>query len=83
MSSILARMFGRRPESRGDVAYNDAMRVSGDLLRRMGESSSSTDAARAIMADVWAQNHNIPFIVTVYESVQEMKSGADQKPEKK
>lgn len=75
MTSILGRIFGRKPESRGDGAYREAMRVSGDLLRRMGEHSASTDAARAVMADVWAQHRNIPFLTTVYEAVQEAKSG--------
>jgi hypothetical protein len=73
-------MFGCRAEAKGDAAYREAMKVSGDLIRRMRETSNSTDAARAIMADIWHQNHNIPFLTTVYEAVQEAKSGEDQKP---
>jgi hypothetical protein len=52
------------------------MAFSDDLLRRMQDNSRSTDAARAVMADVWAQNRNIPFMTTVYEAVAEAKSGA-------
>jgi hypothetical protein len=78
MTGLIARIFGRKSESRGDGAYHEAMRVSGDLLKRMSDSSSSTDAARAVMADVWAQNNNIPFLTTVYEAVQEAKSGIDR-----
>lgn len=82
MTSILGRIFPDRTggpvvPSRGDIAYADAMRESDDLLRRMRESSGSSDAARAIMSDVWAQSHNIPFLTTVYESVQEAKSGPE------
>jgi hypothetical protein len=82
MSGILSRLFGAKPESRGDVAYREAMNISGDLLRHMGEASTSTDAARGLMADIWAQNNNIPFLTTVYEAVQEVKSGSEQKIEK-
>lgn len=80
MTGLLGRIFGVRAEAAGDVAYHEAMRVTSDLITKMRESSNSTDAARAIMADVWAQNHNMPFLTTVYESVQEAKSGPDQKP---
>ena len=79
MSGLLARIFGPRAESKDDSAYREAMRVSGDLLARMRDSSSSTDAARGIMADVWAQNNNIPFLTTVFEAVSEVKPPDDQK----
>lgn len=76
MKGLLAKVFGRsHEESRGDRAYRVAMREADDIIHHMREASTSTDAARAIMADIWAHNHNIPFLVTVYESVQEMKSG--------
>jgi hypothetical protein len=77
VSGFIARMFGVKSETRGDGAYYEAMRVSGELLKRMGDASISTDAARALMADVWAQKRNIPFLTTVYEAVQEAKSGID------
>mgnify|MGYP003385503432 CR=1 FL=1 len=81
MTSILGRIFGQRPSppplpSKADSAYARTMAFSDDLLRRMQDNSRSTDAARAIMADVWAQNRNIPFMTTVFESVAEAKSGA-------
>jgi hypothetical protein len=82
MSRILARLFGwSREPGPGDIAYDRAMNESADLLNRMREYSCSTDAARAVMADVWAQNHNVPFVTSVYQTVQEMKSGIEQKPE--
>ena len=70
------------PQRRGsaDIAYEQAMGVSDDLIQRMRETSSSKDAARAVMADVWAQSHKIPFMTTVIETVQEMKSGIVQSP---
>lgn len=70
---LLGRIFGPRYRGASDIAYQAAMGVSSDLLHRMREHSSSNDAARAIMADVWAQRHNIPFLTSAYETVQEMK----------
>lgn len=86
MTSILGRIFGGNAEgvpapSRGDMAYAQAMNESYELLKRMRETSRSTDAARAVMADIWAQNHNVPFMTTIVETVQEMKSGIEQNPE--
>lgn len=81
MTSILGKIFHPRPSpppipTNADRTYARAMAVSDDLLKKMHDYSRSTDAARAVMADVWAQNHNIPFMVTVYEAVEEAKSGA-------
>lgn len=75
MRKLLNLFFGttRTPS----LVYARAINESSDLLRRMREHSGSTDAARAVMADVWAQNHNVPFMTTVYETVQELKSGTD------
>lgn len=78
MTSILGRIFGSPPDE--DDSYARAMNASDELIARMREASNSTDPARAIMADVWAHNHNIPFLTTVGEAVQEMKSGTNQKP---
>jgi len=78
---ILNRLMCTPIVSRGDAAYGEAMRSSNELLAYMRDASKSTDAARAIMADVWAQSHNIPFLTTVYESVREMKDAVTQRPE--
>lgn len=76
MTSLLGRIFGQHPvtavPTRGDLAYASAMSKSDDLLTKMRESSSD-NAAVAVMADIWAQRRNIPFLVTVYEAVEEMK----------
>jgi hypothetical protein len=82
MTSVLGRIFGKDEEdaaapSRGDAAFAQAMHVSDDLLLRIREAERETSAARAIMADVWSQAQNIPFLTTVYEAVQEAKTGPD------
>jgi hypothetical protein len=87
MTSILGRIFGRKPAMPpalmpGDVAFSKAMTETRKLREKMRECSASTDVARALMADIWFQNHNVPFLTTVYEGVQEMKSGTDQKPQR-
>jgi hypothetical protein len=78
MISWLRRLFGYDDPSRADSAFGTAMQESGDLIIRMREASNSNDVFRAMMADIWAQHRNVPFMTTVYESVQEMKSGTDQ-----
>ncbi len=87
MTSILGKLFpdrrGAPVPTRGDVAYAAAMGESDDLLERMHQNSRSTDVARAVMADIWSQNHNIPFLTTVVETVQEMKAPIAQRPEDK
>lgn len=60
---------------KGDIAYEQAMRASADLLHRIREAGRESDAAREVMADVWSQSQNIPFMTTVYQAVQEAKTG--------
>jgi hypothetical protein len=85
MTSILGRIFGGHadtpPPNRGDMAYAAAMDESEDVLKMLRQSAQSTDAARAVMADIWAQNRNVPFLTTVTEAVQEMKSPIAQRPD--
>lgn len=82
MTSILGRIFGSaKPPplpAPGDLAFDRVMDKSDEIMRRMRECSESTDVARALMADIWFQNNNIPFLVTVFETVQEVKTGPEQ-----
>lgn len=75
--SLIGRLFAPRSSGASDVAFQRAMGISNDLLNRMKETSKSKDAVRAVMADIWAQAHNVPFMTTVYEAVQEAKSGPE------
>ena len=79
---FLERLIFPRRRGHSDIAYQQAMGASDDLIRRMRESSGSHDAARAVMSDIWAQHHNIPFMTSVYETVREMKAATTdlQKP---
>ena len=85
MTSLLGKIFGGPAEApvpcRGDMAYAAAMMETDEVLKHMRESAESTDAARAVMADVWAQNRNIPFLTTVIEAVEEAKSPLEQRPD--
>lgn len=63
--------------TRGDVAYQRAMDASADLLFRIREAGREADVARVVIADIWAQASNIPFMTTVYEAVQEAKAGPE------
>lgn len=77
---FLWSLFSRPRRESSDIAYQKAMGVSDDLIRRMRENSTSSDAARAVMADIWAQHHNIPFMTSVYETVQELNASTRQRP---
>lgn len=79
--SLVSRLLCQPIASNSDRAYGEAMRQGADLIMKMREYSTSSDAARAVMADIWSQHHNIPFMTTVYEAVKEMKDASTQKPE--
>lgn len=64
-------------QMRGDVAYDRAMDASADLLFRIREAGREADVARSVVADIWAQAQNVPFMTTVYQAVQEAKSGPE------
>jgi hypothetical protein len=75
------RIFTPRRRGASDVAYHQAMGVSDDLIRKMREYSTSNDAARAVMADIWAQRNNVPFMTSAFETVREMKAATtDHQP---
>ena len=77
------RLFGEAPQSPGCIAYDNAMRISDGLIEKMERISQSKDVVPAMMADIWLQRHNIPYMTTVYQSVSEMKSATtDQMPER-
>lgn len=73
--TFLGQLFSRRvANGSGSAVAQEALAVSGDLIKQMQERSQSNDAARAVMADIWAQRHNIPYVTTVYEANQEMQA---------
>lgn len=79
MTSILGRIFGDKPSRpietpapAEESAYAVAMRESDDLLARMRAAYASNDPVRQAMADLWAQRHNVPYVTSVFETVQEM-----------
>jgi hypothetical protein len=85
MTSLLGKIFGSeqsapRAPMRGDIAYAEAMSQSDELIRKMQDASNSNDPVRAVMADLFLQRHNVPFMVTIVETVEEMTSGIKQKP---
>lgn len=75
---VLSRFFAA--PAKAPDAYDRAMSVSGNVLQKMEEASESHDAARAVMAGLWLHSRNVPFMTTVYQAVEEVSSGIDQKP---
>ena len=76
---MLRNVFVPRRRTAADIAYDRAMADSSTLIRKMRECSDDRNPIRAIMADIWAQNHNVPYVTTVYESVQEMNAAVAYK----
>ena len=64
-------LFPHRPVA-SDASYHEAMGASDDLIQKMRESSKSSDAARTVIGHIWAKHHNIPFLTSVFEAVEEM-----------
>lgn len=69
--TLLNWLFPRR-EAPGVAAAKRAIEDNRNLLQRMREYSNSDDPARALMADIWLQRHNVPYITTMYESRAEL-----------
>lgn len=64
----------REPTSPGTTAYRRAVQATDDLVRHMRESEASSDPARALMASIFLQRHNVPFLATVHEAVTEIET---------
>ena len=87
MTSVFGKIFSKSSNgachpTKGDQAYEQAMAGSDDLIGMLREASPSTDAARSVISDIWAQATNITFMTTVYQAVQEAKSGPESRREK-
>jgi len=74
--------FQTRRATPADRAYNHAMAVSTDLIEKMRERSSDPSPMRAMMADIWAQNHNVPYVTSVFETVQELNAAIGDRDRK-
>lgn len=74
MMRFLRHVLGNSGPAPSTAAFRDAMETSDEAISRMREASQSKDVFRAVMANIWLQKHNIPFMVTVYEAVREMAS---------
>jgi hypothetical protein len=53
------------------------MDASADLLFRIREAGRESMSPETLMADIWSQAQNVPFMTTVYEAVQEAKTGPE------
>lgn len=58
------------------AAYRDAMQVSNELIGDLRDGYKKNDVIRQLFSDIHEQRDNVPFVTTVYESVQEMKVAA-------
>lgn len=80
MSGIIYRIFQRVPTN-GHDRYDAAMAVSGELIDKMRGANGAMDAVRELVTDILQRRHNVPIVTTIYETVQELKSGIEQDPQ--
>ncbi len=73
--SCLLNWINRCPTS-GDEKYHLAMQSISDLSEKIQENKD--DPAREMVADILANRHNIPYLTTVYEAVQEVNAPIKQ-----
>lgn len=69
------------PPTAGLAAFDRATAASTDLRARMRAASNSNDPIRGMLADLWLERHNIPYVTTIYEAHREMLGAIRQKPE--
>lgn len=67
-----------QPRATGLARAERALDESKKLIERMREASISGDPVRGIFADMWLERHNIPYVTTMFEANEEMKSATDQ-----
>lgn len=79
LARIARTVFGDTPTPAPSTAtpkFEAALRESDDLIRRFKEAADDPHPIRAMMADLWMQRHNVPFMATVYEAQREVQSAA-------
>lgn len=69
---FLSGLFSPQRSGPADVAYQKAMEVSDDLLGKMRGSVIAGDVNRVLLGSLVTHRHNIPFLTSVYETIQEM-----------
>lgn len=58
------------------------MSVSDELLDKMRAANNGTMAAvRDLVTEILQRRHNAPVVTTIFEAVQEIKSGIEQRPD--
>jgi len=76
LSGIVAKVMGfvgnSHAPSRGEEAFDHAMRTSDDLVRRFDKAAAEPDVIRDIFSEMLENRHNTPYAVTMYETHQEM-----------
>jgi len=75
MTNILACLRGYfRPNVSEDknASYDRAMKLSGDLIDKLGEVAKARHPVLEIFVDLWTERNNVPYSTTMYEANQEM-----------
>lgn len=54
-----------------DGKYARAMALTSEVEEKMRERAASPDPVRAMLADMWFQNHDVALVADAYEASQE------------
>lgn len=57
--------------SAADEKYAQAMMLTNEVEKRMQDHASSSDPFRAVMAEIWLQNHDTTLVSDSFEIHQE------------
>jgi hypothetical protein len=68
----IKRFLTSTPEHQSTPGVNRAIQISSELISKMRKDQNSKHPVTAMMADLWMQRHNVPYVTTVYEAAQEM-----------
>lgn len=67
-TKVLDLIMGRPP---AESAYEQASRVADETINHIREARKSNDPIRALLADIYFQNHDTALIAEAYEQSQE------------
>lgn len=82
MTSILGRIFGTKNGNGAEVSRDSvdrAIEASDELIGRMRAAAAEEPPVQQMVAELFDQQHNAPYILTVFEAHQEMNAAVRQR----
>jgi hypothetical protein len=61
------------PKLSAEQLADHAISMADDLVTHIRKMNGNTHTVKEMISDIWAHRENTPFVVTVYEAIQEVK----------